>query len=174
MDTADKIRKLTEKAAADKLAEQQKKLESDVNEDIKVIEKILAMVKDRLVYKEVKKPYSNKTDYVVVTEDIVLEDYSNKPEYGYGTEIKEIEAGYHGYRHTVIKVNGHIYYHASDLIAKYKFEAQKAMEKAEAEYDAARRRKEAIDNLADLEPVIKELVLNYQKHLGVVTEAPQC
>lgn len=165
--TANKIRELSKKAASEKIAEQQQAIEKNVNQDIAIIEKILAMVKDRLVYKEVTKVHSRRKTYVVVTEDIVLHDYSNRPDYGSGTEIKQIEGGYYSYPHTQIIVNGHIYLHASDLITKYKYEANKAMEKAEAEYRAAADRKEAIENLADLEPVIKELMLNYQGHLGI-------
>lgn len=165
--TADKIRSLASKAAADKIAERQQAIEKAVNDDLEIIEKILSMVKDRLVYKEDKSPHSNRKIYVVVTEDIVLYDYSNAPEYGSGTSIRRIGADYYNYEHTQILVNGHRYYHASDLIEKYKYEARKAMEKTEAEYNAVRARKEAIDNLSDLEPVIKELMLNYQKHLGM-------
>lgn len=166
--TVEKIRKLSQEAAAKKVQEEHDRIQKTVDADLEVLEKILAMVKDRLVYKEMEAPYQRgRKMYVVVTEQIVLQDYANRPEYGSGTEIKRTDGGYYSYPHIVIRVNGHTYYHASDLIAKYKLEAAKAMEKADAERDAASRRKAAIDSLSDLEPVIKELMLNYQKHLGV-------
>lgn len=161
----DKIRDLSKQAADKKVAEEQKKIEENVNKDIKVIETILAMVKDRLVYKKARSS-SYKDTYTVVTEEVVLQDYSNRPEYGSGTEIRQIEAGYYDYPHMQIRVNGHIYLHAVDLITAYKFNAKMAMEKAEIELDAARRRKELIESMEALEPVIKELMLNYDKHLG--------
>lgn len=157
-------------AATDKIKQEQERIQATVDKDIEVLDKILEMVSERLVYKEVKAKFSSRATYIVVTEDIVLEDYSNKPEYGSGTSIKQVAAGYYSYAHTSITVNGHKYYHASDLITKYKYEAQKAMEKAQAEYDAATARKEAIDRLAGLEPVIKELMLNWNKHLGYLKE----
>jgi hypothetical protein len=164
--TTDKILKLSKKAAADKIAEQKEQLENRVSQDIKVIETILEMVADRLVYKEIGLPHSSRKSFVVVTEDIVLQDYNTKPEYGSGTSIKRQEATYYSYPHTIIRVNGHKYYHAADLITRYKYDAQKAMEKSEAEYEAAKKRKEAIEDLEFLEPLMKELMLNYQKTLG--------
>lgn len=163
---AEKIRKLSKQAAAEKIAERQAELETNVNKDIEVIEKILEMIKDRLVYKEAKSPHSNRVKYVVVTEDVVLHDYSNRPEYGAGTEIKQVGGSYYSHPHTQIRVNGHVYYHAKDLIEKYKFDARRAFEKLQVEYDAARDRKERIESMEDLEPVMKELMLSYQKHLA--------
>lgn len=165
----DKIRELSKQAAAKEIAERQAKVEESVNQDIAVIEKILAMVKDRLVYKETKAPHSNRRIYIVVTEDVVLQDYSNKPEYGSGTSIKQVEGSYYSHSHTVITVNGHKYYHAKDLIEKYKFDASMAFETLQVEYDAARDRKERLESMTDLEPVMKELMLNYHKHLDMDT-----
>lgn len=163
--TVDKIRKMSNEAAAKKIAEENERIQKSVDQDLAVLERILIMVKDNLIYKEIKNRHSNRSTYLVVTEEIVLEDYANKPEYGSGTSIKEVAAGYYTYRHTLITVNGHKYYHAIDLITRYKYEAAKAMKKAEAEYDAARARKEAIGDMEGLEPVIKSLMLNFNKHL---------
>jgi hypothetical protein len=165
--TVDKIRKMSQEAAAKKAAEENERIQKNVDKDLAVLETILAMVKDRLIYKEQEKPHTRRKMYVVATEEIILHDYANRPEYGTGTEIKQIEGGYYSYPHTLIKVNGHAYYHASDLITKYKYEAQKAMEKLDQERDAARNRIEAVQSLEDLEPMIKELMINYQKHLGI-------
>lgn len=163
--TVDKIRKLAKEAADKKVAEENDRIQQGIRSDLVTLEKILSMVKDHLVYKEVKPSYG-RTTYVVVTEEIVLEDYANKPKYGSGTRIERTDGSYYSYPHTVITVNGHKYYHAADLLTRYKFDARKAMEKAEQEYEAARHRKEAIDDLEGLEPLIKELMLNYDKHLG--------
>lgn len=163
---ADKIRKLSLEAAEKKKSEREIEVQKLIDADIAVIERILKLVKDRLIYKEVGQ-YSRKK-YVVVTEDIALNDYAN-PSTGYSkeTSIKQNDGGYYSYPHVVIRLGGHVYQYAGDLIAKYKYEADQAMKKADQEYEAAKRRKEAIDNLEDLEPVIKELMLNYQEKLGL-------
>jgi hypothetical protein len=161
---ADKIRELSNEAAGKKLREEQQKVSERINQDLAVIEKILAMVKDRLIYKEDRE--HGRARYIVVTEEIVLDDYANPPKYGSGTRIKQVESTFYNYNHTAITVNGHSYLHAADLITKYKFDATKAMQKSEQEYDAARDRVEYIKSLEALEPTIKALMLNYQKHLG--------
>lgn len=163
---ADKLRKLSKEAAVKKISEQQAEIEKRVNQDIEIIDRVLAMVKDRLIYKEVEKAHSRRKEYLVVTEEIVLEDYSNPAQYNSGTKISWVEGGYYSYPHTEIKVSGHTYHHAADLITKYKHVANKAMEKSEAEYNAAKERKEAIENMEDLEQTIKALMLNYNQHLG--------
>jgi len=82
---------------------------------MEVLEKILAAVKDRLVYKEVNRSdYTRRKKYIVVTEDIVLQDYSTKNDgYSVETSIKLVPASYYTYEHIEIRVNGHLYYHAS-------------------------------------------------------------
>lgn len=165
---ADKIRELSKKAAAEKIEKQQKDVENSVNKDIEVIEKILEMVKDRLIYKEYTPANSRRKTYVIVTEDIVLEDYSNPPQYGSGTSIKHVGSDFYTYEHIAINVNGHKYYHAADLITKYRFDAKRAVEKAEAELKAANDRKYYLENMANLEPVLKDLMINHSKHLGLI------
>ena len=165
----DKIRKLSKEAADKKLAEEQSRSEKLVNDDLEIIERILKLVEEKLIYKEVKQLHSRRRTYVAITEDIVLKDYATKPE-GYssgGTSITWDEGGYYSYPHTVVRVNGHVYHHAGDLITKYKHEATKAMESTEKERDAAKARKEAIEELEYLEPTIKSLMLNYQESLGI-------
>ena len=76
--TADKIRELSLKAATDKAAEESKKIQERIDKDMEVLEKILAMVKDRLVYKDIAK-FSGGRQYIVVTEEIVLADYAADP-----------------------------------------------------------------------------------------------
>ena len=171
-DIAKKILKQAKDAAKQRIEKENQQTEIRISADVEVINKILEMVKDRLVYKEFTPEHSSRKSYIVVTEEIVLQDYNNPPKYGSGTSIKQVEASYYTYRHTQIIVNGHHYYHASDLIAKYKHDANDVMKKAEKEYELARERKEAIDSMAYLEPVMKELVLNYNKHLGYLSDDP--
>lgn len=163
---AEKIKALSNQVASEKLAEEQAKAEQRVAADIKIIEDILTLVKDRLIYKESEKAHSRRKTFLVVTEDIVLHDYSNPPEHGSGTSITWQDGSYYSYPHTTIKVNGHRYYHAADLITRYKHDAAEAMKRSEQEYEAAKKRKQAIEDLEDLEGVMKELMLNYQKTLG--------
>lgn len=171
-DTTSKIRDMARKAADEKIAADKAKLETAVTVDLEIIEKILAMVKDRLIYKVFSPQYGKKT-YVVVTEEMVLADYTTKNErsYSHGTAIERVEASWGASAYTRIKVNGHIYYHAGDLFTKYKEEADTAAKKAQKEWELASERKGAIEELLALEPVVKEIMLNYQKHLSVPTSS---
>lgn len=165
--TVNKIKTLANKAAEDRLTNERQVVEDRVNADLQIIEKILEMVKDRLVYKEVK---NLGTKYVVVTEEMVLADYTTKPE-GYSsgtTEIKEQEGSYYSVRHIQIRVNGHIYYHAQDIFTKYEWEIKQLVENSEKERDIIQAKRRALQNMKELEPFVKEIMLNHQKH-GLTT-----
>lgn len=168
--TISKIREMSQKAAQEKVAAEQKRIEDTVSKDIEVLNKILEMIKDGLVYKEVKPPFGRRS-YQVVTEEVVLEDYSNKPEYGSGTKIEWNDGGYYGYPHTVIMVNGHVYSHAADMLRHYKYLAEQAMKKLNVEREAAKDRLDAVENLLVIGPAVKEIMTNYDKHLAEVKKS---
>ena len=159
----EQIRKMAKEAADERIADEKKKLEVRVNNDLEVLEQIIAMVKDRLIYKDTKDGI--KTRYKVVTEEVVLKDYATPAQYSSGTAIERVESSFYKVPHTRIKVNGHVYYHAKDIFENYKWQARKASENAEKIYEITRAREDAIKELEAIEPVVKELMLNYEKHL---------
>lgn len=162
--TVEKIKLLAAKAAKAKIDDALERAKATTDNDIATIEKILSMVKDRLIYKKVGDSWNAK--YIVVTEDIVLNDYINQAAYDRDTSISKVSRSSYDVDHILIRVGGHCYYHAQDLFKRYEWEIAKAVEKLNQERDIISRKEEALKNLKDSEPVVKTILLNYQNHLS--------
>lgn len=164
-DTIKKIRLVAKEAADKKFNEERKKLEDKSKEDLAILDKILKMVKDGFIYKTIGESWSKK--YIVVTEDIVFEDYTNPPK-GYNsgkTGVFKQNASYYQIGDVLnIYVNGHVYYHAQDIFRRYEEELKKTMEKFEQEREIISRKQDGLKALKELEPAVKMIMLNHQKH----------
>jgi len=164
-DTIKKIKALAKEAADKRFADERKKLEDSSKQDLAQLNAIIKMVEDGFIYKQVGDSSYNRK-YIVVTEDIVFEDYTNPPK-GYNsgkTGIFKQEQTYYQVHGTVIYVNGHTYYHAQDIFRRYEDEIKRVTESNDRERDLIRDKKNALDNLKELEPAVKAILLNYQKH----------
>lgn len=159
----DKILKLANKAADAKLKVERDKARARADADIEVIKSIVSMVKDGLVYKRVGR-FDSK--YVLVTEDMVLEDYTNPADsYSKETKIETLTMQYScGPKYLRIKVSGHQYEHAKDIFNRFKFETEKAVELASQELDKARERQRLVKKLERQTPFIKEMMIRYQEY----------
>lgn len=149
-DTVKKIKAIAKKAADERFANERAKLEENSKQDLAQLDRIIKMVEDKLVYKTVGDSWNKK--YVVVTEDIVFEDYTTSPKgYSQGkTGIFKNEATYYQIAGVVIYVNGHVYYHAQDIFRRYENEVEQAIAITDAERDLVQKKKDGLKALKNL------------------------
>ena len=152
----EKLKELADNAYKEKVKSEKKAIEQRYLKDKTLLSDILEVVKKGLVYKEVGDTWNRK--YVVVTEEILFDDYTTpaKNSWSSGTEMKSDG------RHLTIKVNGNLYKHLGGLLEDYKEKIEKSIELNQYERDRLYDKRNLIENLEKQERHIKNMLEEYQ------------
>lgn len=152
-----KLLRIANKAYKEKLEKGKSEMELIFSKDKTVLKQILEIVEKRIVYKNVGENYRPK--YIVITEEILLQDYTTEREHQWSreTSIGEDKG------ELIIKVNGISYYHLSGLLKKQKEDIEKCIENNSWERGKLYEKREALKHLEEAEPAIKKIILEYQE-----------
>lgn len=115
MKNKDIISKIKEKAYENvnkKLEEERKRTEEKINNELNVVERCLSYIKNKLVYKEIRKNFL-PTEYVLADEEMFFDDYSKEDGYYKGIYFSDGQG-------CLFRVNGECYYDVRNLFPKYK------------------------------------------------------
>ena len=158
-----RILEAADEAYKSKVSIEQKAVRERYKSDKETIKKILKIVKSRLVYKELGDRYYNRK-YVVVTEEILLKDYTTPPErsWNHGTKIETHSNG----KDITLTVNGHVYRHLGGLFTNYKEQIEKAIKDNDLEREKLSAKRDNIKNMEQLEPHVKKMLLEFQEVLN--------
>jgi hypothetical protein len=139
-----------------KIETQKKQIETKLNTEIDTLEKIITLISQKVLYKK----HNNK--YILVTENVLLEDYSRETKYGWqkGVEYKEED----DYRTPKIniKVNGESYHHIGYLLYDYEKQLNDKIKTSHYQWQQLTEQKEVYDNLRKQEPMIIKLITDFQ------------
>lgn len=150
-----KLTALADKAYKDKVKIEKVAIEKRYLGDKQMLEQILEIVKSRLVYKEVGDSWSKK--YLVVTEEMLFEDYTTEPKNSWNRGTKIEKNG----KYFTITVNGHRYSHLGELFKTYRNDIEEAIKKNQQESDMLYEKRKTIENLEKEEPKIKQMLSDY-------------
>ena len=81
-----KIKETAYKNVNKKLEEEKKEIERKINSELEIVEETLKYIKNKLIFKKVGDNWKYK--YVLVTEEIFFEDYSNEPKNSWNKGIE--------------------------------------------------------------------------------------
>jgi len=154
----DTLKRLADKAYKEKVTVEKAAIEKRYLSDKELLEQILEIVKSRLVYKEIGE-YSYDRQYVVVTEEMLLEDYTSPPKNSWGAGTKIEAKG----KYLTISVNGHRYQHLGELFKTYKESIDKAIEDTQWQRDKLYEQRKELKQLNEQEPKIKKMLLEYNQ-----------
>ena len=134
MTTAEKIQKKKEEYLEAKKEEEMKRLDSKLNREEKDVEKILEMVHDTLLYKDVSGRLSTFRKYAIVTEEMFLADYTTVQDCGYSMGINwTSEEQLRAYPSVcVVSVNGNNYYDIRRAVERYRKDIDNMRDKVTA------------------------------------------
>lgn len=164
MNNKDIISKIKEKAYENvnkKIEEEKKATERKINSEIDRVEEILKYINNKLLFKNVGDNWNGK--YVLVTEDIFFQDYSNEPKeswYGRGIYINHERKNKY---ECFIKVNGEQYYDVRYIIRNYEETYENAKGRLQHLNEEFRKIEDYVKNLNAQELKIKSLLEKYQQ-----------
>lgn len=155
-----KIKEMAYENVNKKLEEEKKETERKINSELEIVEETLKYIKNKLIFKKVGDDW--KHDYVLVTEEMFFEDYSNEPKNCWN---KGIEIRYNREKKwdCFIRVNGNNYYDVRYIIANYEEDfdvLDKRLNDLRERFSEIEKREK---KLLEQEPKIKKLLEQYQK-----------
>ena len=160
---ADKIRKMAQKTAREKIEAEKKAVEESAVKDIADIETAIGLIQDRALFKKVKVGQFHDTAYVLATEEMFLEDYT-------GPIGKYTRKGIVFYdredqkrTHCVFTVNGHSYYDMAFLVNTYESDLEKIARRANRLYEELSDAEQEWSRLKEKRFFIKKLLEQVEK-----------
>ena len=145
-----------------KIEEERRKNEDKINNELNDVEKCLAYIKNKLVYKIVKNNW-NTVGYELADEDMFLTDYTNDPKNTYcyrGIQFFDTDDKY---ERPLFKVNDEEYYDIRKIISRYKEDFDnysKELRRLNENFSNISRK---ADELKKQEPYIKKLIETYKQ-----------
>lgn len=155
-----KIKEMAYENVNKKLEEEKKETERKINSELEIVEETLKYIKNKLIFKKVGDDW--KHDYVLVTEEMFFEDYSNEPK-NYWNKGIEIRYNREKKWDCFIRVNGNDYYDVRYIIANYEEDfdvLDKRLNRLREDFSNIEKVKKG---LLEQEVKIKELLEQYQK-----------
>ena len=156
-----KMLKIANDASKAKIKQEKEELAKKHAQQKMTLEKIAKFIDSGLVYKEVGDNW--KKSYQLVTEEILLADYTGEPASGYNSRTfigKENDSN-----NTVVIVNGFKYFHIGDLVENHLKNIKNAIDKTHSEIDLLNRKYDALQRLKAEEPKMKKMLENYNLFL---------
>lgn len=145
-----------------KLEEERRKNEDKINNELNDVEKCLAYIKNKLVYKIIKDG-RNTVGYELADEDMFFTDYTNEPKNTYSHLGIQFFDTCDRYRHPLFKVNGEEYYDIRKIINRYEEDFNdyaERLRRLSADFNEISKR---ANELKKQEPHIKKLIEAYKQ-----------
>lgn len=144
-----------------KIEEERKKSEEKINREIDDVKFILELIEKRMLYK-ITGSWSESKNFVLITKEIFLEDYSKEPEYEWQKKLQVKKTKDWGSTYNLdIIVNGIEYKHIGYIIQDYCSELRKEKERLK---DISRELYESEKRFEDMEKqelIIKKFIEDY-------------
>ena len=148
----EQAKKEVEKTTQEKI----KQMELTLNNDIEKLERLIGEVENNLLYK------SEKYKYILVTKEIIYEDYKKEQKYsGGGIRYNGDFKNYSYY----VSVNGEYYYHVGNVIDRHIKDIDEALEKNSWERDKLYEKKQLMDTLKEQHKPIIDMITSYNKYV---------
>lgn len=165
--TSERLIRLAEVNIESKRNEELERLEQSLKHDKEVIEKVLKLIDDHLLYKVISQ-YGCPVQYQLVTPEIFEADYLKTPDHDWcqGLVIKDSNKNYGA----TVEVNGESYYDIRYALNKFSADVEKR------EQTLSTIQQKLIDIKCEIEflykslPALKAAITEWQEHQNKETE----
>lgn len=157
-----KMLKIANDASKAKIKQEKEELAKKHAQQKVTLERIAEYIDSGLVYKEIGDHWRKK--YQLVTEEILLADYTGAPASSYNSRTfigKETDSG-----DFAVLVNGHKYLHVGNLIKNHLKNIENAIAKSYHETDLLTRKRDALQVMMKEESKVKKMLENYDIFLA--------
>ena len=164
-DIKQRLLKLAEERVKEKINEERRKTEKQIENEIKDVEFILELIEKKMLYKKIGKNYEKNQKFVMITKEIFLEDYSKEREYDWQRklEIKDNEFFDSENYELKIIVNGVNYYHIGSIIKDFETELKKKIDRIKYVTEGLYDLEKDFEQLKNQEQNIKKFIEDYNE-----------
>lgn len=153
---------------AKRLAETER-MEKQLERDVSDIGRVLEMIQKTLLFKKIPSQYGGKDRYLIVTEQMFLDDYTGEPENKFSSKgiIFTSEEDLLKYYNPIVKVNGHRYYDVRNFIYVYSNDIDACKDRLETVFKKLHEVEDQYKNLMESFPSMQKMIMEWaEKHQG--------
>ena len=157
---------IAEAQIAEKQAKEIEEVKERIKKDKEVIARAIQLVKDHTLYKKVTSDYGWSYSYVLVTEEMLKEDYLKNPVSfsRRGIYFYDKDEKYRKYNTGILKVNGETYYDIRYALEDYERELVEKKNRVESLVEDIRNIENDIKGMNKLFPSLKKSIEEWQEY----------
>lgn len=154
-DISKTLYEMAEKKAKEEMDKFLQEKQNSLNAEVKELTRLLEEVENHVVYKRVD------YKYVLVTKDILFEDFQKKGTSGYVKKIFYNDD--FRYSNHYVRVSGEYYYHVGSIVQKHLEDIDQAIKLTSNELDKLDEKRRAVERIRDQHQNIIAIYNEYEK-----------